>query len=272
MADLPPPGQVTCPLCDKVCTIPAQGSVDSLPNNLHALHIVELNKKITTLETTVVENEITITSLNSANTKLNSTNSTLNNILENGSKFWILKLVYILLHCDVMRAFIFFRLWCVTCKGLAKPTCHEGEKNHKMTDFGKDVEEFNDWLVEWETYAHQGIGKVDHGQGHLVQEKEQLMVKLKAVEVKMEEGEGLRQKLIEIVTNCEEMKQLPPESKATVFMRTNLRQAMEDTKQEVKKAKEFVNGLGIPDVVAEEKKLMDKVEVIDLGRLIFSIY
>ena len=107
------------------------------------------------------------------------------------------------------------------------------------------MEEFNGWLVEWETDAHQGIGKVDHGQGHLKQEKEQLMAKLKAVEVKMEEGEGLRQKLVEILANCEKMKQLPSESKATVLMRKNLRQAIADTKQEVKKAEEFVNGLGI---------------------------
>ena len=92
------------------------------------------------------------------------------------------------------------------------------------------------------------------------------MVKLKAVEVKIEEGQGLRQKLIAIVANCEKMKQLPPESKATVFMRTNLRQAIADTKEEVDKAKEFVDGIGIivPDVVAEEKELMmEKDEVID---------
>jgi len=44
MADRPPPGQVTCPLCDKVCDVSAEGS-DSLPNNLHALHIVEFIKK-----------------------------------------------------------------------------------------------------------------------------------------------------------------------------------------------------------------------------------
>ena len=174
-----------------------------------------------------------------------------------GCKFRILNLVYILLHCDVMRAFIFFRLWCVTCKGLAKPTCHKGEKKHKMTDFGKDVEEFDGWLVEMETDAHQGIGKVDNGQGHLKQEKDQLLAKLKAVEVKMEEGEGLRQTLVEIVANCEKMKQLPPESKATVFMRKNLQQAITDAKQEVLKTEEFVSGLGIiiVPVVAEEKKL-----------------
>ena len=117
--------------------------------------------------------------------------------------------------------------------------------------------EFNDWLVEWETDANQGIGKVDHGQGHLVHEKEQLMAKLKAVEVKMEEGKGLRQKLVEIVANCEEMKQLPPESKATVFMRKNLRQAIADTKEEVQKAEEFVNGPGI--ITKEKKRKNDEV-------------
>ena len=159
-------------------------------------------------------------------------------------------------------------MWCVTCKGLAKPTCQD--QNHKLTDFGKDVEEFNGWLVEWETDANQGIGRVDHGQGHLAQEKEQLMVKLKAVEVKMEEGERLRQKLVEIVAHCVELKQLPPESKATVFMRKNLRQAITDTKQEVLKAEEFVNGLGIiVPVVAEEKKLeKDEVVAVDLIRFI----
>ena len=131
-----------------------------------------------------------------------------------------------------------------------------------MTDFGKDVEEFNGWLVEWETDANQGIGKVDHGQGHLGQEKEQLIVKLKAVEVKKEEGQRLRQKLVEIVANCEEVKQLPPESKATVFMRKNLRQTISDTKQEVQIADEFVNGLGI--VTKEKKRKNDEVLLIKL--------
>ena len=120
------------------------------------------------------------------------------------------------------------------------------------------MEEFEGWLVELETDAHQGIGKVDHGQGHLEQEKEQLMAKVKVVEVKMEEGEGLRQKLVEIVANCGKMKQLPPATKATVFMRKNLRQAIADTKQQVKRVEEFVNGIIVP--FAEEKKL-EKDEV-----------
>ena len=132
------------------------------------------------------------------------------------------------------------------------------------------MEEFNDWLVEWETDAHRGIGKVDHGQGHLAQEKKQLMVKLKAVEVKMEEGQRLRQKLVEILADCEKMKQLPPESKATVFMRKNLRQAIVDTKEEVKKAEKFVNGLGI--IAKEKKRKNDEVLLIKLKYLISFLY
>ena len=76
MADRPPPGQVTCPLCDKVCTIPAEGS-DSLPNNLHALHMVELKKALTKRDNTITERDNTITTLSSTNLKLNS-------FLENG--------------------------------------------------------------------------------------------------------------------------------------------------------------------------------------------
>ena len=76
-------------------------------------------------------------------------------------------------------------------------------------------------------------------------------------------------------TNCEEMKQLHPLTKAIVFMRKNLRQAIADTKQEVQKAEEFANSLGIivPDVVAEEKKLeKDEVCIVDLIRFIYLYF
>jgi len=106
-----------------------------------------------------------------------------------------------------------------------------------LTDFGKDVKQFDGWLVELETEAHQGIDKVDQGQGYLEQEKEQLIIKLKAVDMKMEEGQGLRKKLCEVVANCEEMKELPPATKATAFMRKNLRQEIADMKENVKKSR-----------------------------------
>ena len=93
---------------------------------------------------------------------------------------------------------------------------------------------------------------VDHGQEHLEVEKEQLMVKLKAVEVKMEEDQGFHQNLVEIVANCEEIKQLSPATKATIFMLKNLQQAIADTKQVVQKDEEFL--FDVPEVV-EEKKL-----------------
>ena len=52
---------------------------------------------------------------------------------------------------------IFNRLWCGTCKRLAKPKCHE--EKHRVSDFVKDVNEFDGWIVEMETDANQGVGK-----------------------------------------------------------------------------------------------------------------
>ena len=83
MADLPPPGQVTCPLCDKVCNVPAEGT-ESLPNNLHALHMVVLKNELTERDSTITERDNTITEHENTITSLSSTNATLNNILENG--------------------------------------------------------------------------------------------------------------------------------------------------------------------------------------------
>jgi hypothetical protein len=70
MADIPPPGKVTCPLCDNVCKVPLDGSVNSLPNNVYALQIIELKNALTERDKTI--------------TKLSSTNAQLNSLLENG--------------------------------------------------------------------------------------------------------------------------------------------------------------------------------------------
>ena len=140
---------------------------------------------------------------------------------------------------------------------MAKPKCHE--EKHKMTDFGKNVKEFDSWLVEMETDANQGIQEVGKGLGHLQIEKEQLENKLKDVNKNMEESEGHRQKLLQFIADCEELKLLPPESKATVFMRQNLKQAMASTKQQVTKTVEFVKTFSIDSIPAQEKQ---EVEVI----------
>ena len=76
---------------------------------------------------------------------------------------------------------------------MTKPKCHE--EKHKISDFGKDVKEFDGWLVEMETEANQGIGKVDKGFEHLQVEQEQLENKLKAVrEKKAGRQEGKRER------------------------------------------------------------------------------
>ena len=41
MLDKKPTGQLDCPVCKQVCKVP--DSADSLPNNLYALHIIQLN-------------------------------------------------------------------------------------------------------------------------------------------------------------------------------------------------------------------------------------
>ena len=76
---------------------------------------------------------------------------------------------------------------------MTKPKSHE--EKHKISDFGKDVKEFDGWLVEMETEANQGIGKVDKGLEHLQVEQEQLENKLKAVrEKKAGRQEGKRER------------------------------------------------------------------------------
>lgn len=41
MLDLPPPNQLNCPVCKKLCKV--TGGVDSLPNNLYVGHIIQLS-------------------------------------------------------------------------------------------------------------------------------------------------------------------------------------------------------------------------------------
>ena len=64
---------------------PAQGSVDSLPNNLKALHIVKLKKGLTERDNTITEHEKTVLfERDSTITNLSSTNTKQNNILKKG--------------------------------------------------------------------------------------------------------------------------------------------------------------------------------------------
>ena len=52
MANRPPPGQLNCPVCSKLCQVPTGGNSGSFPNNLYALHILDLDKDNKKLKST----------------------------------------------------------------------------------------------------------------------------------------------------------------------------------------------------------------------------
>ena len=76
MADRPPPGQLNCPVCSKSCKVPG-ANADSFPNNLYALHIIQLDKTNNELKKTIREVQET-------NSEVINTNAKLTNILEKG--------------------------------------------------------------------------------------------------------------------------------------------------------------------------------------------
>ena len=55
MADQPPTGKITCPVCRKLCKVPGGNNADNFPNNMFALHIIELNKTNNAHENTIKE-------------------------------------------------------------------------------------------------------------------------------------------------------------------------------------------------------------------------
>ena len=59
---------------------------------------------------------------------------------------------------------------------------------HNITDLGKDLQEFDTWLVELQTKAYQGLEEVERGHGNFELKKEQHQASLKAVEVEIEES------------------------------------------------------------------------------------
>ena len=72
MADRPPPGQLNCPVCSKSCTVPGENA-DSFPNNLYALHIIQLDKDSVGHENTILMLSKTVHDLNTKVTELTNT-------------------------------------------------------------------------------------------------------------------------------------------------------------------------------------------------------
>ena len=72
MADRPPPDRLNCPVCNKLCTVPG-ANAESFPNNLYALHIIEMDKDSVGHENTILKLNKTIHDLNYKVTELKDT-------------------------------------------------------------------------------------------------------------------------------------------------------------------------------------------------------
>ena len=107
-----------------------------------------------------------------------------------------------------------------------------------MRDFLVEVEEFDDWLREAESGVNEADNKLNQGWADLLLEKKKQDTKLKVV--LLEEAVKGKKRLQLLSGTCEKMRLLPAESKATVFMRNNLKQVMKVVKNEVKEVEEFL--------------------------------
>ena len=149
--------------------------------------------------------------------------------------------------------------WCLTCKELTKLLCRQ--KKHKVTNFMKDVEEFDGWLDEAGNGVNEVNGKWEQGGKELLVKKEKmkkhqlnkekLQVKMKTFDSLLEDMEKGKEKLRLISATCDEMKLLPPSTKTSVFMRKNLRQTIADVKKEKEKAEEFLKAISIQEMEQE---------------------
>ena len=72
MADRPPPDRLNCPVCNKLCMLPG-ANAESFPNNLYALHIIEMDKDSVGHENTILMLNKTVHDLNTKVTELTNT-------------------------------------------------------------------------------------------------------------------------------------------------------------------------------------------------------
>ena len=107
-----------------------------------------------------------------------------------------------------------------------------------MRDFLIEVEEFDDWLRKAESGVNEADNKLNQGWADLLLEKKKQDTKLKVA--LLEEAVKGKKRLQLLSATCEKMRLLPAESKATVFMRNNLKQVMKVVKNEMKEDEEFL--------------------------------
>ena len=61
-----------------------------------------------------------------------------------------------------------------------------------------------------------------------------------AVKAQVKENKVRKEKLMAVIANCQQMKQLPPARKATAFIRKNLEKNLKEVKEELKLANDFL--------------------------------
>ena len=102
------------------------------------------------------------------------------------------------------------------------------------------MEEHDTLVVQVESGAQEALDKRNEGEEPLVIELDQLQAKMDAVKAQVKENKVRKEKLMAVIANCQQMKQLPPARKATAFIRKNLEKNLKEVKEELKLANDFL--------------------------------
>lgn len=116
-----------------------------------------------------------------------------------------------------------------------------GQEKHKTTNTvsTKDVKEYDILLIELDDKAQGALDERKEREKPLIVEQRQLKVKLNAVEVRLKENNTWKETLCAVIAKCKEMKELPLTSKATTSMWKNLKQNLDQLKEELKLPYDF---------------------------------
>ena len=136
-----------------------------------------------------------------------------------------------------------------------------------MTNFNKDVEEFDNWLTGAGIEVAKVEGSWDQGRNDLLSKNEkQKQTNSKTVNAQLGEMQNGKKKLGLLMTTIKELKLLPASLKTSVFTHKNLRQVITDVQQEAMKTDEFLKRVANVPINQE-----NKVILTDLTFFFFSL-
>ena len=143
-------------------------------------------------------------------------------------------------HSSCYKKMLFeLRSWCQTCNVLIRPLCIQ--EKHKITDFiTKDVEEHDTLVVQVESGAQEALDKRNKGEEPLLIERDHLQAKLDVVKAQIEENRVYKEKLMQVISECHRMKQMPSEKKVSAFIQKHLKKKLDEVKVEVNLANKFL--------------------------------